>query len=292
MKTHRNLSIGGIGLAAGALACAGLMSAGTAGASVALNGSSGWQEYYNPTSNVNFGQQDSQPITYGSGTVVGGIPTDSQGGNSTAGYYNYIGSAGAYPAPYTTAALLTSGVTFTSLAGQTLSATFSLNNSTLSSGANFTSSQFVGVANPTSATDPQIRLWFQGSGSYNMWWSDTAVAYATSMTNGGSVTISEAISGNAANWSNLNGQSGTVDPADFNTAIAAPISVGLSLGTGNFYMDGFGFRTGGTANLTLTSFSGTAATPTPVPGSGLLAAAGGLALIGGLALRRRMAKIR
>ena len=32
MKTQRNLSIGGIGLAAGALACAGLMSAGTASA--------------------------------------------------------------------------------------------------------------------------------------------------------------------------------------------------------------------------------------------------------------------
>ena len=291
MKTQRNLSIGGIGLAAGALACVGLMSAGTAGAaSVALNGSSGWQEYYNSTNVVNTSQQDSSLITYGSGAVVAGIQTGSKGGNGSAGYYNYSSGAGAYAAPYTTAALLTSGVTFTSLVGQTLSATFSLNNSTLNSGANFSISQFVGVANPSSAADPQIRLWFQGSGSYNMWWSDTAVAYATSMTNGGSVTISELISAtNAGNWSNLDGQSGTVDPTDFNTAIAAPISVGLSLGTGNFYMDGFGFETGGTANLTLTSFSGT--TATPIPGSGLLAAVGGLALIGGLALRRRTAKI-
>lgn len=290
MKTHRNLTIGGIGLTAGALACVGLMSAGTANAaSVALNGSSGWQEYYNPTGTVNTSQQDPALITYGSGAVVGGIPTDSSGGDSSAGYYNYWSGAGNWAAPYTTAALLTSGVTFTSLVGQTLSATFSLNNSTLGSGANFTTSNFVGVIPPTSGLAPQIRLWFQGSGSYNMWWSDTAVAYATSMTNGGSVTISETVSGNGANWSNLNGQSGTVDPTDFNTAIAAPISVGLSLGAGNFWMDGFGFKTGGTANLTLTNFSGT--TATPIPGSGFLAAVGGLALIGGLALRRRMAKI-
>ena len=271
---------------AGAVACVGLLSAGAASGAVALNSSSGWQEYYNPTSTVNTSQQDASPITYSGGAVDAAIPTDSNGGGSSAGYYDYSSSAGAYAAPYTAAAILTTGVTFTSLANQTLSATFSLNNSTLSTGAPFSLSDLVGVANPTSATNPQIRLWFAGSGSYNMWWSDTAVAYVTSMDNGTSVTISEKVNGTNA-WSNLNGQSNTADPTDFNTAVAAPISVGLSLGTGNFYMDGFGFKTGGTAYLSLTSLSGTS--PTPIPASGLLAGVGALTLIGGLALRRRMA---
>ncbi len=285
MLSNRSSISRGCSLVATAFAAAGLLSAGVAGAAtVALNGSSGWQEYYNPTATVNISQQNSTPISYSGNAVVAGIQTASQGGNSTAGYYAYTSGAGAYAAPYTTAALLTTGVTFTSLVGQTLSATFSINNSTLSSGANFTSNELVGVANPTGPTDPQIRLWFQGSGAYNMWWSDSAVAYVTSMSNGQSVTISESITGL---WSNLNGHSNSADPTDFNTAIAAPISVGLSLGTGNFYMDGFGFKTGGTANLTLTSFTGT--TATPIPGSGLLAAVGSLALIGGMVLRRRMA---
>ncbi len=293
MNTKNNSSIGGVGLMAGALACAGLLSAGVAPAmaSVALDGSSGWQEYYNPTSAVNYSQQDSSLITYSNNAVIAGIPTSSNGGNGSAGYYAYASGAGAYAAPFTTAAILTTGVTFTSLVDQTLSATFTLNDSALSTGASFTQADLVGVANPNNtATDPQIRLFFQGSGSYNMWWSDTAVEYVTSMKNGVSVTISQTFVGrgaNAENWSNLNGQLGTQDATAFNAAISAPISVGLSLGTGNFYMDGFGFKTGGTASLTLTSFTGT--TATPIPGSGLLAAVGSLALIGGLALRKRLA---
>lgn len=50
-------------------------------------------------------------------------------------------------------------------------------------------------------------------------------------------------------------------------------------------------QTGWTGYQPLASFTASSVTVTPIPGSGFLAAVGGLALIGGMALRRRMAKL-
>lgn len=289
---HRNLmlvaaalAVGGFGLSAYA-------------EDFSTNVSSFWAE-----SNYNTAGNYVSPdinATVSGGVLSAPIPTDA---NSTAPDYdvvNYIRTrsdlAGA--SPYYNGSLLGN------LSGKTtISATFSLNNDQLASGAQFQTSDFVGEGtNPigtyTYGDDkgsdinggtptPSLRLSFYGStpetangdGTPNIWWS-TAGVDATSMDNGTEVTLT--VSFDPADWSNYDGKNGAASSAfttDFENALSSVQDLGLSFGSGYFYSDGFAFNTGGTASLNLDSIS-TSGSVVPLPAS----AWSGLALLGGLGL--------
>jgi hypothetical protein len=179
-----------------------------------------------------------------------------------------------------------------------LSATFSISNSTLGAGVQFTSPEIVGETVPPGApgspTNSAVRLVFSGGGAAfgtltdgnpNEWWFDPSPAVVTSMLNGVDVTLNSVF--DPSLWSNYDGIVGNASPAataQFNEALSDVTRLGLSFGSGDFFSDGFAFDTGGTATINLDAIDATSATPEP--GTFGLLLAGGVILLG--AARRKL----
>ena len=229
------------------------------------------------------------PLASQSGTsVAGAIPTDANQAAPDSDVVNYFRTVADLPG----ALAAYDGFLLGNLTGFTgVTATFSLFNSTVPTGAPFQASSIVGESYPGQVgSNAGIRLSFMG-GSYvdngatpNAWWSRSTAAYVTSMKNGEAVTLTVAF--DPLLWSNYNGHIGTESAdtlAQFRDALGGVIRLGLSFGSGYFFSDGFAFNTGGTAQAQLDSIS-TFTTPEP----GTTALIGG-ALVGlALLLRSRL----
>jgi hypothetical protein len=205
------------------------------------------------------------------GELIGAIPTDtptrptSDGGGQGFEDVEHVavssGQAGA-PAQY-------DGSLLGDISGQTgLTATFSLSDSGITSGAPFTASEFGGE---TGASVPGVRLYFKNgnfvdpaSPEYGIseWWYTPNPALVTSMQDGVETTLTADFT-NLAGWTDIDGHSASTEPAAFETALAGVTSLGLSLGSGNFYSDGFGFNTGSptTADIAVDSINTTVPEP-------------------------------
>jgi hypothetical protein len=106
------------------------------------------------------------------------------------------------------------------------------------------------------------------------------------MTNGNFVTLTEAF--DPSKWSNVNGKIGT-DPlvaGEFTGALSNVTMLGISFGSGYFFSNGFGFNTGGTASIQLSSIDTTTAAPEP---GAMGIVAGALCVI--VAIRRKRATL-
>ena len=108
-------------------------------------------------------------------------------------------------------------------------------------------------------TPPNTRLYFNTNGPFaytNFWWSNPA---SQTLIATGPATVMFTVKANveAAEWSDWNGQFGTVDDettAAFEAAAADPDLVGLSFGGGCFFENGVGVRTG-SATFRLISYT-------------------------------------
>ena len=139
------------------------------------------------------------------------------------------------------------------LTGKTITATFRID----AAGATF---HYWGENTPSNAcgTPASVRLYFSSNGSFgskkdwysNFWWSNSAGSSHV-LVDGPLVTITASVS--PGNWSNWNGQQGTVQPDGFAAAAADPALIGFSFGGGCFYENGVG-ATGAPATFTLTRF--------------------------------------
>ncbi len=226
------------------------------------------------------------PVTMVNSVLVGAIPTDGSQSSPDDEVDNYIrtmsslsGAAAAY-----------GGALLGDLSSVTgMSFTFSLNNSTLPAGAQFTASELVGETyTGETGSNAGLRIVFMGGyladGTPNEWWSNPAAVSVTSMDNGQHVTLT--VSFDPSQWSNYYGHVGNASPeytTEFEDALSGVTRLGLSFGSGYFFSDGFGFNTGGTASIQIDSIDVTGGTPEPATccllGAGLL----GL----GVLLRRR-----
>ena len=215
--------------------------------------------------------------TVSGGFLVGVIPTDtptrpsSDGGGQGYEDVEHVAAATAYAGSYYNGSLLGD------LTGKTgFTATFSLTNSTITAGAPFIASEFGGE---TGAKPGGVRLYFKDSNyvdpdapeyGISEWWYNPNPALVTSMNNGAETTVTADFT-NLSGWSDIDGVSASAEPAAFETALGGVTSSGLSLGSGNFFSDGFGFNTGGTASINVDSIS----TTVPEPASlGLISMAG------------------
>ena len=214
------------------------------------------------------------PIATASGnSVIGYIPTDASQSSPDNDVTNYFRTS------TTVAGSNYNGILLGDLSDYTgLTATFSLNDSALAPDAQFNASDVVGETYPGQVgSNAGIRLMFMGGyladGTPNEWWYDLSPAYVTALANGQAVTLSAIF--DPSQWSNYNGTVGSADTAEFYQALAGVTRLGLSLGSGYFFSDGFAFNTGGTADIQVDSISptldGVAATPEPAT-FGLLAA--------------------
>lgn len=236
-----------------------------------------WGESWTDASG-SYNSPDLSQVAVSGGKLVAGIPTDAVQTAPDNEVVNYVrtGSNLAGAAAYY------DGVLLGNLTGKTaLSATFSLNNSTLAGGASIPGSALVGetyVGQP--APNEAIRLYFAGADTYNdAWFSNPSAVLATSLNNGQLVTL--AVDLDPAQWSNMNGQLGTNVPTQFAAALSGVTRLGLAFGSGYFFSDGFGFNTGGTASVQLDSIG----TLPEVPEPASLAVLGAGAM--GVMVRRR-----
>ena len=287
MKTHRNLSIGGIGLAAGALACVGLMSAGTAfGGTVTYSndfstGTGDWAAFaaHGGTASTTFANDgaghlklsNGDSTTSGAYSLFGGVrPVFSSASDSLDVYIDPTASInGNYTYQWDLSTALNNSQDFI------FHADGSGGNVDVSTSNNSSDGP---VANP----GPTI----PASGSYY------AISTAGWYTFEWNFLIDG--SGNLQAAMNLLKQ-GTNTPLQtwaFNNTNDSLLATENSAGT---------FAAGGQPNylwftyLTPSSLlvdnQSLSATPTPLPASFGLVGVGSLALIGGMALRRRMAKL-
>jgi hypothetical protein len=202
------------------------------------------------------------------GQLVAPIPTDSKQTFPDNEVINFLRTTTAQAG----ASAYYNGTLLGNLSGKSaVTATFNITNSTLANGAPIPASDVVGesIGADTFATNPSIRISFLGNGldsfnNPNIWWSNATAAYIDSMNNGENVTLT--VSFDPSQWSNYDGQIGTLDPTvtgQFNEALSSVSKIGLSFGSGYFYSDGIGFNTGGTADVNLVSFDTTPAAPLP-----------------------------
>ena len=282
MKTQKNLSIGGLGLAVGALACVGLMSAGTAGAAtllfdrglptINLNNAAGsnrsnvaWadsetsatpSEYWLPGDNFTLSSNsqvsDIRVWIVGAGaTAPGYLPT----GISLLG-----GNAGG------TISTISTTYTYTSVTYPSSTETYQG-----SSGAYSNIYQVDFSTNLNLAAGQTYDFFVNQPYEY----VSSTIGYANAFLHASNAALSGSTQQGADGvflWLDVNGNAQTVQTW----------YSGTGGGTSGFPA---GWDKNSDANVQVFG------TPTPIPGSGLLAAVGGLALIGGMALRRRMAKI-
>lgn len=134
----------------------------------------------------------------------------------------------------------------TALNGKTITATFVIEGA----------GTFEYYGQPDACGAPaNTRLYFSTNGPFaytNFWWSNPASMALTSP-GGGTVTANV----EPAEWSDWNGQRGTVDPATtaaFEAAAADPDLIGLSFGGGCFFQNGVGMSAG-SATFRLMTFT-------------------------------------
>jgi hypothetical protein len=145
-------------------------------------------------------------------------------------------------------AMNTPGGAAFSIAGKTITATFAIENT----------GTFTYYGEPDGCGTPaNVRLYFNtANGPFaftKYWWSN--YANASAVLAAGSLTVTAIV--DPAQWSDWNGQVGTVDAATtaaFNNAATHPDLVGLSFGGGCFFENGVGV-TGGTATFKLTGWT-------------------------------------
>jgi hypothetical protein len=88
----------------------------------------------------------------------------------------------------------------------------------------------------------------------NYWWAHPASYTFTTGGTGGAVTLTATL--NPSDWSGICGNSGTLNPAGFDMALANIKYIGLSFGSGNFFANGLGVDgTTGTATFQLLSYT-------------------------------------
>ncbi|MGA3065578.1 MAG: PEP-CTERM sorting domain-containing protein [Tepidisphaeraceae bacterium] len=244
------------------------------------SGTDGTGTYNSPQSNV----------TLSGSTLVAPIPVDANADYPDYDVVNYVRTWTSLAGGYYAGTL--SG-NLTANAG--LTATFNLSDSAITAGSQFQSSQFVGEGTTDSGNQytfgsdegteiytgtptPSLRFVFTGGGADPEWWSTSGVL-ATSMFNGTDATLT--VNFSPSSWSDINGQNGSLDPTDFETALGSVSRLGISFGSGYFYSDGFAFNTAddSSASLNIDSIASV-----PEPASFSILALGGLGL---LARRRR-----
>lgn len=168
------------------------------------------------------------------------VPTAT---DSTATTASFDFASGVYTGALTTNAKALTG----DLTNRTMSATFSVTNMTLGA-------YFLDQNNGGCSAGPTVRLYFTSAGTGSsgqefyttFWWSNPV---AVTLTNNGSGVVTAPLT--PANWSDWNGQPGSVVPDAFSAAVSKVLSVGLSFGGGCFFENGVTTSDGsGTFNLT------------------------------------------
>jgi hypothetical protein len=237
-----------------------------------------WSEYWTNSASQSTAA-DTSKVSISGGHLTATVPTDASSNSLTTGNagpetVSYVRTRTDLPG----ASSYYGGTLLGNLTGKTgLTATFNLNNSTLTAGAPIT-----GVVGDTYnvPNNAGIRLYFYSDANTLGWYSKT-VAYALQMSNGVDVTLTTDLT-DPTQWTNTNGQGGVANDPTFATSLADVTRVGLALGSGNFYSNGFAFNTGGSAAVQLDAIN-TVATPEPAS-LGVL----GLGAVGLLLRRRRM----
>jgi len=120
----------------------------------------------------------------------------------------------------------------------------------------FTRSKTTDCAN--GGADAYVRLEFQStrSGPYSpsdYWWGTSSLNLST-LANQGSVSLKNSTA-NPAEWSNINGQSGSTDPAGFADALKNVKQVGVAFGSACRYASGVAIGGGGTGSFSLLSYT-------------------------------------
>ena len=281
MKTQRNLSIGGVGLMAGALACAGLLSAGAAvGGTVTASGSQ-WN-HATPATN---GPSGSGATVVTTGNIsptlalsYGAYASHAGSDSASAGYSSSNGGSAELTvsdSAYWTSSyvgLSPGSGSFGDLRNTTMSFTV------LSNTSNNSSAHPYAILSLTDGTDYYDVINMEaGSGAYSISSSSSVSIYNSST----QAWVTGNGSGTSYALSTI--YNTVVDPNASNLTYG---DLAVTLATAN--IGSFGSK-GNNETAYIGSMS--VVTTTPIPGSGFLAAVGGMALIGGLALRRRMAKI-
>ncbi|MGC9261685.1 MAG: hypothetical protein ACP5I8_16595 [Phycisphaerae bacterium] len=265
MNTEKIPSIGGVGLMAGALACVGLMSAGTALASTVTISGSGWDSAGTQTNS-------NTASTAGGWAQVGAASNGlSYGAYASRGSANNSASAGYSSSNGGSAEL---SITATSGSSPEASANISGPNGQLQ----YTSMSFVTAGfSGTSGWEPYAGLQL---GSFDL------IGTSSTIDSSSNVGVWDPAT---SSWYDGYSITDPVQLSDLDSISAGTTNFGnLTVEYGFAAMGGF--TTDGSATAYITSMQ--MSDITPIPGSGLLAAVGGSALIGGLALRRRMAKLR
>ena len=276
MKTQKNLSIGGLGLAVGALACVGLMSAGTAGAATVLF------DRGLPTANLNNAAGSSRSnVAWADGeNSAAPSPYYLPGDNFTLTSNAQVSDIRVWIVAPSTAYQPTGLSLLGGDAGgtiSTISTTYTPTSVTYSNGKTYQGSS--GSYRSIYQVDFTTNLNLAAGQTYDFFVNQPYVQYGTGYANAFLHASNAALSGSTQQgadgqflWLEVNGSAQTV----------LTWYSGTGGGTSGF---GPGWDKNSDANVQVFG------TPTPIPGSGFLAAVGGLALIGGLALRRRMAKV-
>jgi MYXO-CTERM domain-containing protein len=277
-----------------------LFAAAAAAAMLVVGGKTLAEDFSNPAVNQYWGTSwtdsgaayhspDQTKNSVAGGQLITVIPTDGTLAAPDNEVTNFIRTRADLPG----ASAFYSGQLLGNLSGQaSISATMSLNNSTVAPGAQFQTSQFVGEgtgAGNSGAPTPSVRFVFTGNQTVNangagdmepnIWWSNAASLSGTSMNNGQNYSITAAF--DPSQWTNIDGLSGN-SPAvagQFQLALTDVSLTGISFGSGFFYSNGFGVNTGGAASLNLDSIG---TTPAPEPTSLALLGLGALPM-----LRRR-----
>lgn len=268
MKTQRMFGVGSIGLAAGALACVGLMSAGTAGAATVLF------DRGLPTANLNniAGSSRSNVAWADGETSATPSPYYLPGDNFTLTSNAQVSDIRVWiVAPSTTYQ-----PTGLSLLGgdaggtiSTISTTYTPTSVTYSNGKTYQGSS--GSYRSIYQVDFTTNLNLAAGQTYDFFVNQPYLPYGTAYANAFLHASNAALSG-----SPQQGADGVFLWLEVNAGVQ-------TVQTWNSYPSAWDKSSD--ANVQVFG------TPTPIPGSGLLAAVGGLALIGGMALRRRMAKL-
>ena len=326
MNTKKIPSIGGVGLMAGALACAGLLSAGAAGVrgSAAYtqgfeHNTNGWNISGSSGYSITRYHSDSGASPLGSISAASGnyyaVITNNENNNGTnlgdAGYAILGGGSSTYSGPDVQSVSVYVPVTGIGAWGVTGKAGSPQSWGSSSTGYGFeideTANNSSASYTPNFNTEVDIQFSVPTAGTVDVNASTGGAA--------GGVGIQSLATITASGWYTFaltyyKTGNGTTDPVGVkfaaydnseneigSTSDSLKNAASSGLGGDNYlwitnWASGFG-GVGTTApnNGGVLAIDNVFPVVTPIPGSGFLAAVGGFALIGGLALRRRMAKL-